>query len=117
MGQQRSSQPTPHWRPVAQMPLIATAIDGMLEGADEQYQTLQPARSRPYVLDDATVGRLIKVFTEQRDMLWVFEEQLHRWEAEDLTDAQRREVRRLRGQLERLRQVIAAILELADEFE
>ncbi len=60
---------------------------------------------------------MIQVFTTQRDDLWLFAEQLRRWETQDLTHAQRQEVGRLGGQLERLRQVIAAILDLADELK
>lgn len=75
----------PNWQPITQLPLIASLIDGRLESAAEQYQTLQPARTRPHVLDDYTVGRVITVFTTQRDDLWLFEEQLRRWQAQDLT--------------------------------
>ena len=109
--------PHPTWQPITQLPLIASLIDGMLESAEEQYQTLQSARPRPHVLDDYTVGRVIAVFTTQQDDLWLFEEQLRRWAAQELTDGQRREVGRLTSQLGQLRQVIAAILALADELK
>ncbi len=110
-------QPPPNWQPITQLPLIATVIDGMLEAAEEQAQTLQQARPKPYVLDDDTVGRVIAVFTTQQDDLWLFEEQLRRWEAQELTDVQRREIGRLTSQLGQLREVIAAILALADELK
>lgn len=110
-------QPAPTWQPITQLPLIALAIDGMLESAEEQERTLQQARPKPHVLNDYTVGRVIAVFTTQQDDLWLFEEQLRRWDAQQLTDAQRREVGRLTGQLEQLRHVIVAILALADELK
>ena len=112
-----AQRPTPTWQPITQLPLIGSLIDGMLESAEEQYQTLQQARRKPHVLDDYTVGRVVEVFTTQRDDLWLFEEQLHRWNAQNLTDARRREVSRLSGQLEQLRQVITTILALADELK
>ena len=74
-------------------------------------------RDRPYVLDDATVKRSIKLHTEQRDFLWVFAEQLARWRHEWPTDAQRRELDRLEGQLKSLRAVLGDILELAEELQ
>jgi len=75
-------------------------------------------RDRPYVLDDATVKRSIKLLhTEQRDFLWVFAEQLARWRHEWPTDAQRRELDRLEGQLKSLRAVLGDILELAEELQ
>ena len=45
--------------------------------------------------DDYTVGRVIQVFTTQQNDLWLFDEQLRRWEKGPLTNAQRREVERL----------------------
>jgi len=111
-----AQHPPPTWQPITRLPLIAAAIDGMLSSAEEQYPLLLKARPTPYVLDDATVGRVLQVFTTQRDDLWMYEEQLRRWGAGTLTGAQRQEVTRLTGQLGRLRQVITTILALADEL-
>ncbi len=58
-----SKQPQPTWQPITQLPLIASAIDGMLEAAEEQVILLQQARPKAHVLDDHTVGRVIAVYT------------------------------------------------------
>lgn len=108
---------TPQWQPITRLPLIGGMIDGMLRDAKEHYATLQEARPRPHVLDDVTVGRVIAVFTEQRDDLWLYEEQVRRWATETLAPTQRREVERLGGQLKRLHSVIAEILALAEELQ
>ena len=109
--------PTLRWQPIDKLPVIAYAIDGMLESAEEQYPTLEEARPRPSMLDDYTVGRVVEVYTEQRDDLWMYEEQLRRWSAQTLTTSQRREVERLTGQLGRLRAVIDKLLVLMDELK
>jgi len=57
----------PTWQPLAQLPLIAYAIDGMTDSAEEQLTNLQEAETRPHILDDATVDHLIRVYTEQKD--------------------------------------------------
>jgi hypothetical protein len=44
-------------------------------------------------------------------------QQLRRWEALNLTTAQKKEVERLMGQMKRLHEVITAILALADELK
>ena len=44
----------PQWQPLSKLPLIAHHIDGMLESAQEQYQTLLPAKAKPHALDDFT---------------------------------------------------------------
>jgi len=107
---------TPQWQPISEIFLVGTMIDGMLRGAEEQYQTLLEARPKPHVLDDFTVGRVVDVFTEQRDDLWLWDEQLKRWAAEPLGALRRREVERLQGQMVALHKVMDEILALADEL-
>lgn len=89
----------------------------MLESAEKQCQTPQLARLKPHVLDDYTARRVIDVFTVQQNDLWLFDEQLRRWKTGKLTTAQRGEIERLTGQMAKLRQVIADILQLADELK
>jgi len=58
-----AQRPPPQWQPIDKLPVIASAIDGLLESAEEQYPTLEEARPRPSMLDDATVGRVADVDT------------------------------------------------------
>ena len=46
-----AKQPSPQWQPIERLALIATHIDGMLESATEQYETLQLAKPKPFVLE------------------------------------------------------------------
>lgn len=72
-----TSQETANWQPITMLPLMASMIDEMLQDAQEQYKNLGEARSKPWVLDDYTVHRVMKVYTEQRDdILGLYEEQL-----------------------------------------
>jgi hypothetical protein len=107
----------PQWQPIERLALIASHIDGMLEAASEQYETLQLAKPKPIVLDDYTVGRVIQVYTTQQDDLWLFDEQLRRWEKGSLTSVQRQEVERLASQMLQLHEVISTILRLAEQFK
>ena len=113
-----TSQETPNWQPITRLPLIASMIDEMLQDAQEQYKNLGEVRSKPWVLDDDTVNRVVKVYTEQRDdILGLYEEQLRRWEGLSLTAFQHAEIGRVRGQLESLRSVLTDILELAEDLK
>src|SRR5260370_39888389 len=116
-GAPMAKQPSPQWQPIERLPLIATDIDGMLESATEQYEALQLAKPKPFVLDNYTVGRVIEVFTTQQGALGLFDEQLRRWEHGTLTSAQRQEVERLAGQMLQLHEVISAILRLAEPLQ
>jgi hypothetical protein len=112
----RKQQQRPQWQPISILATLGPYIDGMLEVAEEQYGNLQQARLRPYVLDGYTVGRVIKVFTDQKKDLPLFDEQLHRWKTGTISETQREEVERLAGQMAKLHQVIGQILELAKEL-
>ncbi len=59
----RNGKPT--WQPISALPLVASAIDGMLEGTREQHALLLEGRQRPYVLDDRTLGRGVRVYSAQ----------------------------------------------------
>src|SRR5688500_6224479 len=112
-----SNQPEPTWQPLSKLPLIAYAIDGMREAADDVHQNLEAARPKPYVMDDATIARVIRVYTEQRDDLWLYDEQLRRWQTQRPTEAQRQEIARLAGELTHLRATLDTVLTLADELK
>ena len=97
--------------------MLAHVVDGMLDSAEDNYRSLREARGRPHVLDDATVNRVVEVYTTQSDDLWLYEEQFSRWKKETLTPQQREEVERLSSQLDRLRAVVASVLSLAGELK
>jgi len=108
--------PQPRWQGIETLWTFATHIDGMLESSQEQYATLQEAKPKPHVLDDYTVNRVITVFTSQIADLWLFDEQLKRWQAETLTTEQGREVERLVEQMRQLREVDTQMLALAKDL-
>ena len=110
-----SREQTPHWQPVSFLPQMAEKIDGMLESAAENYRLLQQARAGS--LDDATVERVVRVYTTQRDDLKLYAEQLSRWEKEPLEEKQSREVARLQQQVGELRRVLDDVLELAEKLK
>ncbi len=62
------------------------------------------------------VAGLLIVTTEAEDVE-LYEEQLARWKKLDLTAAQRREVDGLADEIPRIRTLITAILQLADELK
>src|SRR5208282_5118802 len=58
-----------NWQPISQMPLIASMIDTSLDDTREHLATLTRAKARPHVLDDATIDRVEKVYTEQMEFV------------------------------------------------
>ena len=92
-------------------------IDDMLSIAEENYHSLEAARPRPSVLDDYTVGRVSRVFTDMHKDLWFYDEQLQRWSKERLSSKEKREVDRLIVQMEKVHATVSAILDLAEKLK
>ena len=107
----------PDWQPISRLPLIGSMIDGMLQDAEEHYQTLLQVSPEPRVFDDYTVGRVFEVFGSQKNDLWLFEEQLARWKMDKVSVGERHEVDRLTEQVGRCRTVIDSILSLAEQLK
>ena len=112
-----SQQNPPQWLLISSLPLLATMIDALLESVRRNYFYLKVASHRPLLLDDSTVNGVIKIYTQQESDLWLYEEQLARWQNEALNPNQRSEVKRLTSQLGQLRETLGAILSLADELK
>jgi len=60
------------------LPMMTDMVSGMLDEVETQLQSLRAAQQKPHVLDDYTVGRVLKVYGEQQDFLGVYEGQLAR---------------------------------------
>jgi len=84
----------------------------VVERSDEP--TWQP---RPYLLDDATVERLHRTYSETEADLWLYDSQLDRWARQARTIDQHREVARLRAQMICLRDVVGQILALGSRLK
>ena len=111
------SSPTPNFQPISALGMMGSLIDGQLQDNEVQFESLKEAIPKPHVLDDQLLERTEKVYRDQLDFHWVFEEQLNRWARESLTASQQKEVTRLMGQNEKNKTVCEAILALAQELK
>src|SRR5262244_3610239 len=93
----------PQWHPISALPMIAQALDGMVESAEDVLQSLEQARQRPHVLDDYTIGRVREAHGTQLNDLWWYTEQLARWQRANPAPAQQQELERLTQQVAALR--------------
>ncbi len=105
-----------NWQPISAMPLIASMIDGALEDTREHMKTLAEARSRPHLLDDATIDRVEQVHAEQLEFVDIYAQQISRWRAENPSAGQVRELDRMEAQNGHLRSVTVDVLALAREL-
>jgi hypothetical protein len=97
--------------------MIAQALDGMVESAEDVLQSLEQARPRPHVLDDYTIGRVREAHGTQLNDVWWYTEQLARWQDATPAPAQQQELERLTQQVAALRRVLTASLALAEALQ
>lgn len=117
-GRNKYMKNQPNWQPIQNLPIIANLIDGQSSDAKEQYINLLESRNKPHVLDDATIQRTIRVYTEQLEFVWIFKEQLSKWIKEErLTPIEQSEVERLQGQVQQLHHTLTDILALTEKLK
>ena len=105
----------PNWQPVTAVTLMAGMLTGQLAASREQLELLERA-AQPWLLDDATVDRVKKVFGVQRDDMWLWEENGRRWQALDLDTATRAQVDGYVSLAAQFATTSTAVLALADEI-
>ena len=105
-----------NWQPIREMPLIARMIDGALKDTREHLETLTEARTRPHVLDDATINRVEQVHAEQLEFVDIYARQISRWLTGKPSADQTRELDRMEAQNQQLRAATADVLALAAEL-
>lgn len=106
-----------NWYPISSLGWFTSHIREGIAATRHQLELLQPARARPYLLDDDTVSRIIRVHHDQAAGLDLFQNQAGRWKADPgLTGAQRAGVTAYDTLIAQLRQVNAEVLAVADEL-
>ena len=110
-------RPTPNWQPLSMLPTLAKMVSAQLDEVETQLQSLRAAQKRPHVLDDHTVGRVLKVYGEQQEFMWVYEAQVERWQKESLSQTQRQLLERMSEQLKQIKPGLSEILEIAEDLK
>lgn len=105
----------PKWQPISFLPLIAEMIDGMWESSADNLKSLKKAE--PASLDEATVARTIKVYTNLHDDLWLYEKQLKMWQTGPMDNKQAGEIACLQNRLIELRIILEEILAMKEKLE
>lgn len=107
-----------NWHTITMLPMLSTMISGQLEEAKNQYDNLLQAQSKPYILNDEIVERVIIVFAEQSNYICLYENQISKWQNEEtLTSKIETDLARSQSQLQELSIVITNILTLADKLK
>ncbi len=104
-------------RPISFLPALTEVIIGSLAQTEDQHNSFAAARNQPHVLDDTIVDRAIWLYEEQLTSIPLHERQLNWWLADEITDAQRYQVKDLQAKLPQLKVKTEALLALLAELK
>jgi signal transduction histidine kinase len=106
-----------HWLPLYKLPLFRTLVEGMLQDTKDMYPLFLKAKDQPWVMDDATIQRAIRLYNERLGMMTEHLEQIARWRKEGLLLSQREMLDRLEQATKETQELSEEILELARAIE
>jgi hypothetical protein len=112
-----NSKQTPNWQPISMLPVISQLIDDGIVDTEQQLAMLVEAEDKPYSLDNYTVERVVKVYTEQTDFLKIYTQQLDKWKLSSPSVSQSQEIGRLEKQVVKFCELNTKILDLAKKLK
>ncbi|WP_052046396.1 hypothetical protein [Candidatus Paracaedibacter symbiosus] len=77
------------------IPVYLEISAGQLQESLTQLQNLEACQNKPYILDDDIVNRVIKLHTEQNELLWVALKQCKLWRDQKPTPEQLGDIERI----------------------
>ena len=106
-----------NWYPISRAGWFTQHVREGIAVTSRQLELLQPALARPYVLDDATVARVIRVHQDQADGIALFQNQAGRWNATPgITPDQRDAVAKYEAAVSELGRVNGEVLATAEKL-
>ena len=81
------------------------------------YSLFSQVEEKPWVLDDATIHRTIRLYQERLEIIDDYFEQIARWKKEKLTAYQKQEIERLKSAIGETRELAQAVLDLANKIK
>jgi len=107
----------PEWQPISMLPVFSEMLVGLLESSLEQLKNMHLVMDKPHVLDDQTLNRMSKLYSEQLDDHWLFEAQFTRWKQDKLSYAQEKEINRLIKLASKLKEANEEIMRMVRSIE
>lgn len=106
-----------NWLSLDKLPLFTHLVTGLLQDTEKLLPLFHQAKEQPWVLDDATVNRTIKLYTERLDILADNQEQIERWRKGTLTIQQEQAIDKLAHQTAQTKQAVTQLLAIAEEIK
>ena len=107
----------PNWYSLDMLPTYLMLSKEELRESERQLKNLEACKDRPYILDDNTVNRIIKVHTEQNELMCVPIEQCLKWREQFPSKEQLSDITKTEDNLKKLNEINKQILALAESLK
>lgn len=117
MKNEMTNATQPDLMPIEFLPIYLTLLQGIRSSSEKHYDALSKAKYKPYVLDNYTIQRTIKLFSEQKEDFLVWEEHLNQASLMSLSTAQHYIMQQVKNDFEEIKRLNPKIMGLARELE
>lgn len=106
----------PNWHTLTMLFTYVTLSKGELPAAQDQLQGLMACKDKPYLLDDHTINRIIKLSTSQKETTWIYLEQCNKWRQQNPSDEQLINIANVENNAKQLEIINCKMLELVNKY-
>ena len=99
------------------IPMYIEISAAQLQDALEQLKNLEACKNKPHVLDDETIDRVIKLYSQQGELLLVALKQCKTWRGQNPTSTQLKDIERIEKFTKKLETTGKQILFLANHYK
>jgi len=107
----------PEWQPISMLPVFREMLICMLDSSLEQLKNMHMVMDKPHAMDDQTLNRMTKLYSEQLEDHWLFEAQFARWKQDTLSYAEEKDVNQLIKLSTKLKQTNENIINIIHAIE
>lgn len=109
-------QEQPVWYGIEMLTMYLSISEGVFANCKDQLQNLEACQNRPYVLDNKTINRIIKLCNDEMELTPICLEQCHRWRKLNLTKQQIKDIDQLESNEKECLEINKNILYLASSY-
>ncbi len=103
-----------NWHNISMLSICVALSEGELSAAKDQLQTLIACKNKPYVLDDHTINRVIKLCGSQKESVRTRLEQCSKWRQQNPSDEQLKDITKMENNINQLETINYQLLELVN---
>ncbi len=106
-----------NWYPLSYISFFQAQITELLEDSKKQLALFLSIKGNPAAIDDELHDRAIRLFKERPQYIQLYQEQVDRWQEEDIDNSHKRTLEIMNNDLKEARKLNQDILDLLNELE